>query len=208
MTLPSSITRIVLHRSNNLLAISTSSFTLHILDIETYRIVREFSPPSGRILDLAFSPDSRWLIAASADSVIRTYDIPSGRLVDAFRTSSLPTSIAFSPTGDFLATSHVDSVGVYLWANKTQFSEVALRAIGEDEIFDAGMPSIQGIDDDDTLQGVEDVGAPIGEIYTTPDQLSEELLTLSLMPRSRWQTLLNLETIKVCYCPPVECIVN
>ena len=33
--------------------------------------------------------------------------------------------------------------------------------------------------------------------YTTPDQLSEELLTLSLMPRSRWQTLLNLETIKV-----------
>lgn len=34
--------------------------------------------------------------------------------------------------------------------------------------------------------------------YTTPDQLSQELLTLSLMPRSRWQTLLNLETIKVC----------
>lgn len=33
--------------------------------------------------------------------------------------------------------------------------------------------------------------------YTTPDQLSEGLLTLSLMPRSRWQTLLNLETIKV-----------
>lgn len=33
--------------------------------------------------------------------------------------------------------------------------------------------------------------------YTTPDQLSDELLTLSLMPRSRWQTLLNLETIKV-----------
>jgi hypothetical protein len=33
--------------------------------------------------------------------------------------------------------------------------------------------------------------------YTTPAQLSTELLTLSLMPRSRWQTLLNLETIKV-----------
>lgn len=35
--------------------------------------------------------------------------------------------------------------------------------------------------------------------YTTPDQLSEDLLTLSLMPRSRWQTLLNLETIKVSW---------
>lgn len=33
--------------------------------------------------------------------------------------------------------------------------------------------------------------------YSTPDQLSDELLTLSLMPRSRWQTLLNLETIKL-----------
>jgi len=32
--------------------------------------------------------------------------------------------------------------------------------------------------------------------YTTPDQLSEGLLTLSLMPRSKWATLLNLETIK------------
>ena len=32
--------------------------------------------------------------------------------------------------------------------------------------------------------------------YTTPDQLADSLLTLSLMPRSRWQTLLNLETIQ------------
>ena len=37
------------------------------------------------------------------------------------------------------------------------------------------------------------------EPYTTPDQLSTELLTLSLMPRSRWQTLLNLEIIKVIF---------
>lgn len=33
-------------------------------------------------------------------------------------------------------------------------------------------------------------------MYTTPDQLSEGLLTLSLLPRARWTTLLNLETIK------------
>lgn len=32
--------------------------------------------------------------------------------------------------------------------------------------------------------------------YTTPDQLASSLVTLSLMPRSKWQTLLNLETIK------------
>lgn len=108
-------------------------------------------PPTDAPLDSiqTFSPDSRWLIVASLDSVIRTFDIPSGRLVDAFRTTSIPTSITFSPTGDFLATSHVDSVGVYLWANKSQFSEVALRAIEEDEIFEAGMPSVQGMEEDE-----------------------------------------------------------
>ena len=30
-------------------------------------------------------------------------------------TPSTPTSVAFSPAGDFLATTHVDSVGVFLW---------------------------------------------------------------------------------------------
>jgi hypothetical protein len=48
------------------------------------------------------------------------------------------------------------------------------------------------------LKGIEPVGeAQQRDIYTTPDQLSEELLTLTLLPRSKWQTLLNLETIKV-----------
>lgn len=48
------------------------------------------------------------------------------------------------------------------------------------------------------IEGLEDVGAPeYKDIYTTPEQLTEDLLTLSLLPRSRWQTLLNLETIRV-----------
>ena len=35
------------------------------------------------------------------------------------------------------------------------------------------------------------------DVYTTPDQLNSELVTLTLLPRSRWQTLLNLEVIHV-----------
>lgn len=35
------------------------------------------------------------------------------------------------------------------------------------------------------------------DIYTTPDQLAENMMTLSLVPRSKWQTLLNLDTIRV-----------
>lgn len=63
----------------------------------------------------AFSPDSRWVMTTSQDSIIRTFDVPTGQLIDAFRTASVATSLTFSPTGDFLATAHVDSVGVYLW---------------------------------------------------------------------------------------------
>lgn len=36
------------------------------------------------------------------------------------------------------------------------------------------------------------------DLFTTPDQLDGELVTLTLLPRSRWQTLLNLETIQAC----------
>ena len=48
------------------------------------------------------------------------------------------------------------------------------------------------------MEEIEQIGAPEPvDIFVTPEQLSDGLLTLSLMPRSRWQTLLNLDTIRV-----------
>lgn len=105
---------------------------MRLVDIETKRVVREFVGFRGRLLDIvsyfqhscavltdgtlqAFSNDARWLVTTSSDSIIRTFDIATGQLVDVFKTASVATSLTFSPTGDFLATSHVDSVGVYLW---------------------------------------------------------------------------------------------
>jgi U3 small nucleolar RNA-associated protein 21 len=56
------------------------------------------------------------------------------------------------------------------------------------------------------MEEVEQIGAPEPvDIFVTPEQLSEGLLTLSLMPRSRWQTLLNLDTIRVS---PFSCSVR
>lgn len=197
LELDSSITAIELQRDSGLLSAICDDLVVRVIDIETRRVVRELRGFKGRILDTAFTPDSRWLLATSVDSTVRTFDIPTGRLVDAFRTPSIATSLTFSPTGDFLATSHVDSLGVHLWANKAQFSDVALRHIPEDdEVPEIALPTVQGVDDE-TLEGLEPVGAPeYTDIYTTPDQLADGLLTLSLLPRSRWQTLLNLETIK------------
>lgn len=34
--------------------------------------------------------------------------------------------------------------------------------------------------------------------YVSPEQLAEQLITLSLLPDSRWKNLLHLDVIKVC----------
>ncbi|EPQ28641.1 uncharacterized protein PFL1_03944 [Pseudozyma flocculosa PF-1] len=212
-TLPSGISAIELHRGSNLLAIICDDLVLRLVDIETRRTVREFAGFRGRILDVTVSSDARWIVTTSMDSVIRTFDIPSGRMVDAFKTASIATSLSFSPTGDFLATSHVDSVGIFLWANKAQFTNVALRGLDEaarvvgehddddeEEDDEVALPTVQGEIEDEALATLDAGEAVLQRTYTSPPQLvdadGERLVTLSTMPRSRWMTLLNLDTIK------------
>jgi U3 small nucleolar RNA-associated protein 21 len=45
------------------------------------------------------------------------------------------------------------------------------------------------------------------DVFSTPPQLDGELVTLTLLPRSRWQTLLNLEVIQVKFPPLVNFLV-
>ena len=53
-------------------------------------------------------------------------------LIDCFMIEQSITSLSLSPTGNFLATSHVDDLGVYLWSNKTLYSHVPLRPLPAD----------------------------------------------------------------------------
>ncbi|KAG8878364.1 hypothetical protein FRB97_002578 [Tulasnella sp. 331] len=195
--LPSSIVTITLQRDSGLLAAICDDLVVRIVDVETRRVVRELRGFKGRILDSTFSPDSRWLVATSLDSIIRTFDIPSGRLIDGFKTPSVATSVSFSPTGDFLATSHVDSVGIFLWANRAQYSEIFFKSVKEEEIEELGMPSVQGLAEEDSVEALHSlIAVDSQDVYTTPAQLDEELMTLTLLPRSKWQTLLNIEIIQ------------
>ncbi|KAH7889440.1 Utp21 specific WD40 associated putative domain-containing protein [Phlebopus sp. FC_14] len=199
LVLSASATSITLHRSSGLLAVTCDDITVRIIDIETRRIVRELTCGSkGRILDVAFSPDSRWIVTTSMDSIIRTFDIPTGRMIDAFRTPSIAASIAFSPTNDFLASAHVDSVGIFLWANRAQFTEVTFRTVSEEDITEAKMPSMQGDVEGEALEALAALTMEDKSMnaFSTPSQLDGDLVTLTFLPRSRWQTLLNLEVIE------------
>ena len=200
--LPAGCAGLRLQRDSNLLAVLGDDLVLSIVDVETRRIARRFSGFRGRILDATFSADSRWIVACSSDSVVRTFDLATAQLIDAFRTPSMATSVSFSPVGDFLATAHVDSVGVHLWVNRAQFTSVALRSLAAGDVAqerEAVLPTIDGTLDEARPAHL-DAGEPeLQRTYTSPPQLSDErgaLVTLSTMPRARWMTLLHLDVIK------------
>lgn len=153
-------------------------------------------------------------MSCALDGTVRTWDLPSGYAVDRFKVESIATSVTFSPSGDFLATSHVNSVGICLWANRTQFSNVMLRRVpDEEQIASIAMPAIQAMEGDDAetenvgdnddaaaVEEAHDEDALIRLNYQTPEQLADGMITLSMEPKSKWQTLLNLDTIKVEWC--------
>lgn len=80
------------------------------------------------------------------------------------------------------------------------FRHVPTRHIEDSDIVDLSMPTISGEGGvgiiDGALAGDDDEEEETG-VYHTADQLSEKLLTMSMVPRTRWQTLLNLDVIRV-----------
>ncbi|XP_061479842.1 WD repeat-containing protein 36 [Rhineura floridana] len=195
INLSTSPSKMLLHRDSGILGIAMDDFSISVLDIETRKIVRKFSGHQGQINDMTFSSDGRWLITASVDCTIRTWDLPSGCLVDYFLLDSVAVSIAMSPTGDFLASSHVDDLGIYLWSNRSLYSLVSLRPLSPDyEPSVVMLPGTCPAQDVDVTEQ-EEISDEMIE-YDSPEQLGETLVTLSMLPKSRWRNLLNLDIIK------------
>ena len=187
------------HAANDLIALTCDDLSIRIVDIETKRTIRELWGCQGGINDICFSNDSRWIVAASKDCIVRVWDLPTGHLIDAIRMETQCTALAFSCTGEFLATTCEGQVGVNIWNNKTLFMHVPTRHISENEIAEIIAPTVLGegghgpIDGafEDQTEDSEDV-TPILSL----DQLSTDMMTLSLVPKSRWQTLLHIDLIK------------
>lgn len=111
-----------------------------------------------------------------------------------FQVSEACISLSFSPTGEFLATAHVRNVGIFLWSNRLLYSHVSLKAITkEDTIPEIGLPGSsveieKGDEDEDVTAAEPD--------YVSPDQLDDDLITMSAVAQSRWQNLLDIDIIK------------
>ncbi|XP_062290351.1 WD repeat-containing protein 36 [Scomber scombrus] len=192
LKLPAAPASMMLHRDSGMLALALDDFTLLVVDTETRRVVRKFAGHHGNINDMAFSPDGRWLVTVAMDCTIRTWDLPSGSLVDCFLVAMAPVGVSLSPTGDFLATAHVDSLGIYLWTNKSLCGPVGLRPLPAD--YQPATETLPGVTADESEQEVTSEEAD--DAYQSAEQLGAELVTLSLLPESRWKSLLQLDNIK------------
>ncbi|KAM9840922.1 WD repeat-containing protein 36 [Aulostomus maculatus] len=182
-----------LHRDSGMLAVALDDFTLLVVDVETRRVVRKFAGHHSNINDMTFSPDGRWLVTVGMDCTIRTWDLPSGCLVDCFLVAMAPVSVSMSPTGDFLATAHVDSLGVYLWTNKNLCGPVGLRPLPAD--YQPAVETLPGVTEEDGAEQ-EVMSQEADLVYQSAEQMAAELVTLSLLPESRWKSLLHLDNIK------------
>lgn len=194
-----SITSMRYHAPNDLIALSSDDLSIRVVDIITKKTIRELWGCQGAINDFCFSNDGRWIVAASKDCFVRVWDLPTGHLIDAIRMKTQCTALAFSGTGEFLATTCEGEVGVNIWNNKSLFTHVPTRHISEQEIADISGPTVSGEGGHGVIDGAfEDEVDEAEDSAPAPtiEQLSADLMTLSVVPKSKWQTLLHLDAIK------------
>ncbi|KAI9881631.1 MAG: hypothetical protein M1830_000196 [Pleopsidium flavum] len=188
------------YRPSDLVALGCDDLSIRVVDIVTKKLVRELWGCAGQISDFCFSNDGRWIVAASMDSIIRVWDLPTGHLIDAIRLDSTCTALAFSSTGEFLATAHVNGVGINVWNNRSLFTHVATRNISDEEIAKVPQPTASGEGGQSLIEAafdqLDDEDSGMDGLLPTSDQLSKDIMSLSLVPKSRWQTLLHLDVIK------------
>ncbi|AOA61564.1 Small subunit (SSU) processome component [Komagataella phaffii CBS 7435] len=200
LQLDAPITQLVYHHSSDLVALVLDDLSIVVVDSVTQKVVRVLLGHTNRITALDFTPNGRWIISSALDNTIRTWDLPTGSCIDGIFVPSTVTSLKMSPTGDTLATTHVNSVGIALWTNRAMFHAVSSRHVEESEFSKIMLPNttndtqttiIEGAFDENTVDDNEITG-----VYNTVDQINEKLVTLGIGPRSKFNTLLHLDVIK------------
>lgn len=193
------ITHMAYHRTSDLAAFVTDDLTIHVVDVVTRRVVRQLVGHGNRITAIDFSPNGRWLVLASLDATIRTWDLPTGNVIDGIRVGDVATCVKFAPTGDVLVLTHVRGNGVCVWTNRAQFRAVPVRMLEEEEYVEVDVGRVLAAGTTGVLDGAYEQGGNEDDelvTYTLPAQLDPLLVTLSDGPRLRLDTLVHMEAIR------------
>lgn len=203
---------------SGLLTCACDDFVLRVYDVSSRRVdsnniaeprrVRVFRGHTGRITDMCTTPDDRWLITSSTDSTVRVWDVPTARCVDWFIFEDAVTSMSLSPSGEFLATTHVENNGIFIWANRAHFGTVLLtQDVGSvPKKVTLPIPKVhtrddRSIEDKDEIEKKNKIlkeqnEAESSKITLPTNQLESGLTTMSGLAKSKWETLPNLDVIK------------
>jgi len=200
--LGSPVSKLVANRDAGIFAVALDDLRVVVFDATSRRAIRTFKGHTAAVTDMAISTDARWLATASNDTSLRIWDLPTARCIDWLEFPTPVTGLTFSPTGEFLATSFSDSVGITLWANRCHFGDarpdaIALRpirlqapsaAVPEDE--ERAFLHLDGGDElseDDTGDEAQD--------RVEPASCDGQVCFAGSEP-SKWYTLAHLELIK------------
>ncbi|CAN3373466.1 hypothetical protein DIURU_003021 [Diutina rugosa] len=198
LQLDAPITAMVYQQKSDLIALSLDDLSVVIVDVVAQKVVRILYGHTNRITAMDFSPDGRWVVTCGLDSTLRTWDLPTGSCIDGVRLPTVATCVKFSPLGDVLATTHTSGNGIFLWTNRAQFRPVAVRQVDEDEFATMLLPSAAGDGGVSMVEGaLDDATDKDGDlgVYVTKKQV-DDLLTLASGPRSKFQTIVHMDTIK------------
>ena len=126
----------------------------------------------------------------------------SGTLIDHIGFSSHVTSLSMSPTSDFLATTHSNDLGIYLWSNKSLYGHVSLKPLDQSESqpVHIKMPTVKHAQEEILSGAMEQMEMEEQEMEEMEESWNlsqiQDLVTLANLPPARWQNLHNLEVIK------------
>ncbi|ERN12564.1 hypothetical protein AMTR_s00025p00209980 [Amborella trichopoda] len=194
------VVKFVYHRSNGLLATVADDKVLRLYDVLAVRMVRKFEGHSDRITDLCFSEDGKWLLSSSMDGTLRVWDVIRAKQIDAIHVDVAITALSLSPRMDILATTHVDQIGIYTWVNQMLYcGSLNVDSFGsKSEVVKVQLPTVsskQGSEDIDTVHEQKSEGTETSVPYSNSQ--IPDLVTLSLLPKAQWQSLINLDLIKI-----------
>ncbi|EPS64844.1 hypothetical protein M569_09935, partial [Genlisea aurea] len=192
-----SLFKIVYHRYNGLLAAVSNDLLISLFDVVAQRIARKFEGHTDRITDACFSEDGKWLLSSSMDGTVRVWDIILGKQIYVLEVDIPVTALSLSPNMDILATSHVDQNGIYLWVNHEMFSAPTKSRsyeCGKKFVSIGLLPS--GNSSDTIVNEATENHRAVQDADPVLVQQIPDLVTLSLLPKSQWQGLINLDIIK------------
>jgi U3 small nucleolar RNA-associated protein 21 len=209
--LPSPASQLCHVRDSDLAAITLDDCTALLFDCTSQSIVRRFgSAASGPITDLGFSPDGRSLFISSLDSTVRVWDVPTNTCVDWMKFDSSVTSLALSPTGEFLATTHAGKLGIHLWSDKSFYQTTHVDGVSPSEptLMDDPIPIAETSSSFENDRNDANHDFSNAKIPPTRQEDAEEgnevparakergLITMSGFPAAHWKNLFHLEIVK------------